>query len=85
MVRIAQAEPLQEFSVRLRLTNGSTIERDLAPLLIEPLYRSIRDPQIFRQLKVVDGTLQWPNGLDLDPDMVIWRGPPPAEQARQTG
>jgi hypothetical protein len=32
---------------------------------------------MFSQVRVDYGTVVWPNGADLDPDMLIWGGPPP--------
>ncbi len=84
MVRIVEAEPLEGLNVQLKLTDGQVIERDLAPLLGGPIFAPIRnDGALFRSLTVVDGTLAWPGELDLCPDMVIWGGPPPAEQERE--
>ena len=38
-----------------------------------------RDPGLFRQARVEGGTLVWPNGADLCPDVVIWGGAPPED------
>ncbi len=37
------------------------------------------DDAHFREMRVEDGSLVWPNGADLCPDLVIWGGLPPAE------
>ena len=80
LLRISQVEPLEGFRVRLTLTDGTTIERDLSLLLRGPVFERIAaDPQTFREVRVTDGALSWPGGADLCPDMVIWGGPPPAE------
>lgn len=77
-VRIASAEPLDRFMVRLVLTDGRTLERDLADLLTGEVFEAIRaDPALFQQLSVDHGTLCWPGDIDVDPDMVIRGGPPP--------
>jgi hypothetical protein len=58
------------------------IERDLRPLLRGPIFEEIRtDSEYFRRVRVEAGTLVWPNGADLCPDMVIWGGIPPGDTA----
>ena len=78
LLRIRDAVPLEGFRIRLTLTDGSAVERDLADFLIGPIFESIRrDPLRFRDVKVEGGTLVWPNGADLCPDVLIWGGAPP--------
>jgi len=78
LVRIKQAVPVGGYRLRLTLTDGSTLERDVEKLLVGPVFESIRqDPGLFRQVRVEQGTLTWPGDVDLCPDVLIWRGPPP--------
>jgi hypothetical protein len=71
--------------VRLTLTDGTEIERDLSALLVGPVFQEIREnPARFRQVRVEAGTLVWPNGADLCPDAVSWGGPPPIEATGNT-
>lgn len=80
LTRIREVVPLEDFRVRLILTDGRTVERDLAPLLVGPVFGPVRsDPAFFRQVRIEAGTLVWPNGADLCPDVLIWGGPPPVE------
>jgi hypothetical protein len=68
--------------VQLTLTDGRVIERDLGPMLKGPVFSEIRgDRERFQQMRVEGGTLVWPNGADLCPDVLIWGGLPPAETA----
>ena len=80
LVRIREAKPLGDYRVELTLTNGQVVERDLEPMLKGRFFSEIRsDEARFRQLRVEDGTLVWPGGADLCPDMLIWGGVPPAD------
>ena len=80
LIRIAKARPLQSFEVELTLTTGDVIQRDLEPFLRGPVFDAIRnDERQFRLLRVEDGTVVWPNGADLCPDVLIWGGVPPAD------
>ena len=78
LVRIREAQVLDGFRVRLVLTDGSVVDRDLAPRLVGPVFEPLRtDRRQFESLRVDGGTLVWPNGADLCPDVIIWDGPPP--------
>jgi hypothetical protein len=78
MLRIKHATPLSGYRLRLTLTDGSIVERDVKDLLHGPVFESIRhDPQLFRRVKVERGTLSWPGDVDLCPDTILWDGPPP--------
>ena len=82
LVRIKEVKPLTDYRVQLGLTDGRIVERDLGPLLIGPVFDEIRsDSERFREMRVAGGTLVWPNGADLCPDVLIWGGLPPADAA----
>jgi hypothetical protein len=82
LVRIREAKPLHGYNVQLTLTDGRVIERNLEPMLVGPVFAEIRNDQAqFREVRVEGGTLVWPNGADLCPDVLIWGGLPPAEAA----
>ena len=77
LLRICGVMPVEGFRLRLTLTDGSIVERDITDLLMGPMFETIRkDSVAFRQAKVESGTVVWPNGADLCPDVLIWGGPP---------
>ena len=80
MVRVRSVELLHDFRVRLGFTDGSSKEIDLEPYLRGPVFEPIRnDANMFRQVTVDHraGTIVWPNGADIDPD-VLYLGLKPA-------
>jgi len=80
LVRIRSAKPLDNYRVALSLTDGRTIERDLGPILVGPIFDELRNNEArFREMRVEGGTLVWPGGADLCPDVLIWGGLPPAD------
>lgn len=82
LLRIKQALPLDGYRLRLTLTDGSIVERDVESLLTGPVFQAIRqDPDLFRQVRAEHGTVTWPGEVDLCPDMLIWQGPPPKGEA----
>ena len=75
--RVREAIPLPGFRLRLILTDGS----DISEVLEGPVFRPLReDEALFRQVRVEGGTVTWPNGADICPDVLIWGGAPPVEE-----
>jgi hypothetical protein len=80
LARIRSVEPLRDFLVRLDFTDGSAKEIDLSVYLHGPIFAPLRDdPGFFRSVRVDPelGTIVWPNGADIDPD-VLYYGLTPA-------
>jgi hypothetical protein len=74
MIRIRTVRPLSDHTLELGLSNGTTRVIDVAPLLRGPVLEAVRsDPALFRAVRVdeVLGTIVWPNGGDLDPDVLV--------------
>ena len=62
------------------IDDGTLCDRDLSQLLTGPVFIKIRQSQArFDEVRVEGGTLAWPNGADLCPDVIIWGGMPPDE------
>lgn len=80
LLRIAEVTPLPDQRLKLRLTDGTLIERDIRSLLVGPVFAEIRDePEMFARVRIDGGTVVWPNGSDLCPDVLIWDGAPPSD------
>ncbi|MEX2599377.1 MAG: DUF2442 domain-containing protein [Dehalococcoidia bacterium] len=74
------ADPNADFTLALVLTDGSEVQRDVTFLLNGPVFDAIKANRgLFIQVRAEDGTVLWPNGADLDPDVLIWGGPPPED------
>jgi hypothetical protein len=74
VLRINSVEILEGHTVRLGLTDGSEKTVDLTPYMQGPIFDPLRQSQaLFRQVRVDDelGTIVWPNGADIDPDVLI--------------
>jgi hypothetical protein len=73
---ITGVEILHDHVVRLRFADGTEKTVDLAPYLHGPVFEPVRiDPAVFGSVRAdLDaGTLVWPNGADLAPD-VLYEG-----------
>jgi Protein of unknown function (DUF2442) len=79
-VRIRSVNPLSGFMVHLEFTDGTARDVDLQKYLRGPIFESLRtDPARFREVRIEPGagTISWPNGADIDPD-VLYHGLEPA-------
>ncbi|MEN6451087.1 MAG: DUF2442 domain-containing protein [Thermoguttaceae bacterium] len=77
-VRVCAVKPLPGFTALVSFDNGTQREIDLEPYLHGPVFESIRnDPTVFRSMKIAGGTIAWPSGADIDPD-VLYYGLKPA-------
>lgn len=90
LVRVLEATHLGSFRVRVRFTDGSRRVIDLEPYLRGPIFEPIRaDATLFAAVRVEDGALTWPNGADIDPDVLYhdltpaWKEQPATDPARQ--
>jgi hypothetical protein len=75
MVRVRSVRCLQGFVVELGFTDGVTRAIDLAPYLRGQVFEPHRsDPAFFAAMRVDTeaGTIVWPDGSDLDPDVLRW-------------
>jgi len=68
---------LDDYWLRLRLSDGTEIERNVRELLWGPVFEGLRtDYSQFRRARARHGTVEWPGDLDLAPEVLIW-GPDP--------
>lgn len=83
MVAVTAVETLTDYRLRLTFDDGSERVVDLTDDLWGPMGEPLRDPAYFRQVRVDPElrTVVWPNGFDLDPDVLHGHRPqdvPPA-------
>ena len=74
LAHVARAHALDHYRVALEFTDGLQGVVDLEPLLkdLDGVFTPFHDPAFFAQVSVDEeaGTIVWPNGVDLDPDVL---------------
>jgi hypothetical protein len=72
--RITAVQPLERFQLSLEFSDGSHGVVDLEPWIIgrRGVFLPLQAPDFFARVAVdaEAGTVVWPNGVDLDPDML---------------
>ncbi len=75
---VVEVEVRERHVVRLRFKDGLERVVDLEPYLFGPVFEQVRnDPRFFAAVRVDPdaGTIVWPNGADLAPDVLYSRVP----------
>ena len=70
---IVQAQPLEKFRLKLRFEDGMEGIVDLSNTLsFKGVFEPLKDQDYFAKVTVDPelGTVAWPNGADLDPDVL---------------
>ena len=70
---IVEARPLGQYRLHLRFEDGVEGEVDIASMTdFTGMLAPLTDPTYFAQLTTnpESGTITWPNGADLDPDVL---------------
>ena len=73
---IVEAQIIEGYRVRLRFEDGVTGELDLSEIIrFKGVFEPLRDAATFASLSVSPdlGTICWPNGADIDPDVLYAR------------
>jgi hypothetical protein len=76
LMDIVAAKALADYRLHLRFEDGVEGVVDLAAhLSFRGVFEPLRDPDYFAQVCVDPelGTVSWPNGADLDPDVLYGR------------
>ncbi len=74
---VKAAIPLDPYVIRVVFADGEVRDVDIEPMLSGPVFEPLRDPAIFAQVTVDESsdTTTWPNGADLDPDVIYGTAP----------
>lgn len=73
LVRVREVTPLEDYRCRLAFEDGTQKVLDLRPYLRGPIFEPIlSDLAYFRRVRVVDGSIGWENGADIDPDVLYY-------------
>jgi hypothetical protein len=90
MVKVTDVEVIDERTLRLRFDDGIERAVDLGHVMFGTMGEPLKEPEFFRQVRVDTelGTVVWPNGFDLDPEVLhgdYEPAPPPAGTTDRSG
>jgi len=70
--RVTEFEIVADYTIRLRFNDGTEQTINFEPILYGPVFGQLRDQTLFKQVQLEEnfGTLEWPNGADIDPTVL---------------
>ena len=83
---VKSVHPLDDYELEVSFENGEFRRFDVKPYLGRGIFVRLRDLAIFRGVRVIAGSIEWPGGLDLSYDTLYVDGQPiiaPALEAEQ--
>jgi len=75
---------LDDYELEVSFDNGELRRFDVKPYLDRGIFVRLRDHDAFRSVRVVAGSVEWTNGLDLSYDTLYIKGRPIVARRRRT-
>jgi len=72
---------LEDFSLMVVLDTGERGLLDMKPYLDFGVFKKIRDYEKFKKVRVAFDTIEWDEGVDLDPEFIYAKSKPAARAA----
>jgi hypothetical protein len=69
--RVKNVRPIDHYKLKLLFTNGQKGTFDCSTLLDFGVFKALKDMNYFRRVKVMDGTVVWPDHQDICPDTLF--------------
>jgi hypothetical protein len=66
--RATEVEPMPGYLLAITFPNGEFREFDMRPFLDFGVFQKLKDEAYFRQVRVENSTITWPNEQDICPD-----------------
>ncbi|MBU2622617.1 MAG: DUF2442 domain-containing protein [Proteobacteria bacterium] len=73
---VCKVTPNKDFSLNIVLDNGEKRLLDMKPYLDFGVFIKLRDYERFRQARVAFDTIEWDEGVDLDPEFIYEKSKP---------
>ena len=67
---VNKVKPLSDYRLELTFENKEIKIFDVKPYLDTGLFKTLKDDTYFKMVKVSYDTIEWPNGVDLDPEVL---------------
>ena len=73
---VSSVQAADDHRLILGFGNGEQRVFDVTPLLTIGRFRELASPEVFKRVRVAFDTVEWENGLDLDPEYLYERSRP---------
>ena len=63
--KVKSVKPLPNYQLLLTFDNGEQRQFDMSSYLDKGIFADLKDESLFRSVRVIFDTIEWPNGADL--------------------
>ncbi len=70
MIKVISAEPIENYKLRILLSNGKKGIFDVSPYLDKGVFHELKEQQYFCRVKVAYGGVMWPHEQDFSPETI---------------
>ena len=67
---VNKVKVLNDYKLELVFENKEKRIFDVEPYLDTGLFKKLKDKKLFKMVKISYDTIEWPNGIDLDPEVL---------------
>ena len=67
---VKKVKSLSNYKLELTFENKEKRIFDVKPYLDTGLFKTLKDEDYFKMVKISYDTIKWPNGVDLDPEVL---------------
>ena len=63
-----KVRPLENYILEIEFNNGEIKRFDVKPYLNHKAFKQLKNPEIFKTVKIAGLSIEWQNGADICPD-----------------
>jgi len=67
---VTAVRPLADYKLELMFENAEKRVFDVAPYLETGVFAKLKDKAVFARVKISLDSIEWPEGIDLDPEVL---------------
>jgi hypothetical protein len=76
---VVAVKPIDNYRLILTFEDNEQKVFDMTPYLNKGIFKRLKNKILFRQVKVVYNTIEWPGEIDIDPETLYEDGIPVSE------
>ena len=69
-IGVKSVKAIDNYKLLLTFINDETREFDMSEYLDRGVFRSLKDKRMFNRVRVNFDFIEWPNGVDFDPELL---------------
>jgi hypothetical protein len=73
---VITVKPLKDYEIELTFENNEIKIFDVKNYLETGIFKKLKDKKLFNQVKISFDSIEWPGGIDLDPEILYKKSKP---------